>query len=76
MRLMTLISEISRLVKLDSQFIIATHSPILLAFPEAAVMQLSENGIEKVSYKDTEHYRVTRRFLENPEKMIKYLTED
>ena len=39
-------------------------------------MQLSENGIEKVSYKDTEHYRVTRRFLENPEKMIKYLTED
>lgn len=76
MRLMTLISEMDRLVGLDSQFIIATHSPILLAFPEAAVMQLSENGIEKVSYRDTEHYRVTRRFLENPEKMMKYLMED
>lgn len=76
MRLMTLIAELNRLVKQDSQLIIATHSPILLAFPEAAVLQLSENGIERVCYRDTEHYRVTRRFLENPEKMIKYLTEE
>ncbi|MCM1024459.1 MAG: AAA family ATPase [Prevotella sp.] len=74
MRLMTLIAEIDRLVKRDSQFIIATHSPILLAFPGAAVMQLSESGIEQVGYRDTEHYRVTRRFLENPEKMMRYLT--
>lgn len=76
MRLMTLIAEMNRLVKQDSQFIISTHSPILLAFPEAAVLQLSESGIERVCYRDTEHYRVTRRFLENPEKMIKYLTEE
>lgn len=76
MRLMTLIAELSRLVKQDSQFIIATHSPILLAFPGAAVLQLSENGIERVCYRDTEHYQVTRRFLENPEKMMKYLTEE
>lgn len=76
MRLMTLIAEMSRLVKQDSQFIIASHSPILLAFPGAAVLQLSESGIERVCYRDTEHYRVTRRFLENPEKMMKYLIED
>ncbi len=76
MRLMTLIAELNRLVKQDSQLIIATHSPILLAFPGAAVLQLSDSGIERVGYRDTEHYRATRRFLENPEKMIKYLTED
>lgn len=76
MRLMTLIAELSRLVKQDSQFIIATHSPILLAFPGAEVLQLSDSGIERVVYRDTEHYCVTRRFLENPEKMLRYLTED
>lgn len=74
MRLMILIAELSRLTEQDSQFIIATHSPILLAFPGAEVLQLSDSGIERVSYRDTEHYRVTRRFLENPEKMMKYLT--
>ena len=76
MRLMTLIAELSRLVKQDSQFIISTHSPILLAFPGAEVLQLSDSGIERVGYRDTEHYRVTRRFLENPEKMLRYLTEE
>lgn len=74
MRLMILIAELSRLTEQDSQFIIATHSPILLAFPGAEVLQLSDSGIERVSYRDTEHYQVTRRFLENPEKMMKYLT--
>lgn len=74
MRLMLLIAELSRLTEQDSQFIIATHSPILLAFPGAEVLQLSDSGIEHVGYRDTEHYQVTRRFLENPEKMMKYLT--
>ncbi len=76
MKLMTLISEIGRLVKNNSQFIIATHSPVLMAFPGAEVLYLSENGIKTVSYKDTEHYQTTRRFLENPEKMLKYLLEE
>lgn len=72
-KLMTLMAEINALVKKDSQFIIATHSPILMAFPDAQIYQLSENGIESVSYKATEHYQLTRRFLENPERMLNYL---
>lgn len=76
MRLLTLIAEIDRLVKKDSQFIISTHSPMLLAFPHAEVLQLDSSGIKAVNYRDTEHYRTTRRFLENPEKMLKYLTGD
>ena len=76
MRLLALIAEIDTLVKKNSQFIIATHSPILMAFPNAEIYQFSKDGIESVHYKETEHYQVTRRFLENPDKMLKYLLED
>ncbi len=76
MRLLTLIAEIDALVKKDSQFIIATHSPILMACPGAEILEFSANGIQKVQYRDTEHYQVTKRFLDNPEKMLQYLLED
>lgn len=64
------------LVKNNSQFLIASHSPILMAYPNADIYQLSETGIEKVSYKDTDHYKVTKQFLDRPEQMIKYLLDD
>lgn len=75
MRLLTLISEIDRLVKNNSQLIIATHSPILIAYPNAEIIELSKNGILKVQYKETEHYKITKQFLDNSERMIKYLLE-
>ena len=75
MRIMTLMLEIDRLRKAGSQFIIATHSPILLTMPDSEIFEFSENGISKVHYKDTEHYQITRNFLENPEKMLKYLLD-
>ena len=74
-RLFTLIVEFDTLVKKNSQLIIATHSPILLAFPDAQIYKFSESGVEVVPYKETEHYKSTRQFLENPEKMLKYLLE-
>lgn len=76
MRLMTLLSEMDRLVKMNSQFIISTHSPILMAYPGAEILELSDAGIRSVDYRETEHYQVTRRFLENPEKMLHYLLDD
>lgn len=72
-RLLRLMCNMRRLVDNNSQFIIATHSPILMAFPGAEVMELSEDGIRSVSYKETEHYAVTKRFLEAPEKMLSEL---
>ncbi len=75
MRILTLISEINELVKKDSQFIIATHSPMLMAFPGAEIFELSEDGIEKVDYRDTEHFRVTRDFLNDPQRMLHYLLD-
>lgn len=74
-RLMTLLVEIDRLVKNHSQFIIATHSPILMAYPHADILQLSGSGISRVNYKDTEHYKVTKMFLDCPEKMLNLLLE-
>lgn len=75
-RLLTLLAEIHRLERQGSQFIIATHSPILLAYPGACVLELSEDGIEQMDYRDTQHYQITRRFLENPERMLSILLAD
>ncbi len=76
MRLLTLMAEIDSLVKKDSQFIIATHSPILMSFPDAEILEFSQEGIKKVRYQDTEHFQITKRFLDNPEKMLHYLLDD
>lgn len=56
-----------------SQFVIATHSPILMAYPKALIYRLGSNGIERVAYEDTEHYRITRDFLNSPERFFKTL---
>lgn len=71
-RLLELMCHIHELEK-NSQFIISTHSPILMAYPGAEVLYLTEDGIRSVSYKDTEHYQITKRFLDAPEQMCKYL---
>jgi predicted ATPase len=52
------------------QFVIATHSPIILAYPEAVIYQLDDSGTREVAYADTEHYRVTRGFLSNPRRTL------
>lgn len=75
MRLLTLMAEINELTKRNSQFIIATHSPILMAMPNSEILEFTEKGVNIVPYKETEHYTVTKAFLENPERMLKYLLE-
>ncbi|MCI8360260.1 MAG: AAA family ATPase [Clostridiales bacterium] len=75
-RQLTLLIEIDALVKNNSQFIIATHSPILMAFPNAAIYEFSEKGLRATSYERTEHYQITKRFLENPQGILRRLLED
>ena len=62
-RQMALLVRIHDLVAAGSQFIIATHSPILLAYPGAAIWSLEADGLRQVEYESTDHYQVTRRFL-------------
>lgn len=72
MRQLTLLIEINNLVNNNSQFIIATHSPLLLAYPGAQIYSL-DRGIEMIDYTETEHYKLTRSFLDNPDMFIKRL---
>lgn len=55
------------------QFVIATHSPIILAYPDARIYQLDASGIRPIAYEETEHYLVTRGFLSNPQRTLDVL---
>jgi predicted ATPase len=69
--LLALIDKLAR--KEASQLIIATHSPILMAYPEAVIYQLDADGIAPIAYEETEHYQVTRSFLAARESYFKRL---
>lgn len=73
MRLMRLMYRIKELVVKNSQFIISTHSPILMTFPRAEVLEITQEGIQSVNYKDTEHFMITKRFMDAPEKIVEDL---
>lgn len=75
MRLLTLLAEMKYLVDKNAQFIISTHSPILMAFPNAKIYEITDKGIRETTYQETEHYKVTKSFLDNPERTFKYLFE-
>ena len=75
-RQMAVLSRLHDLTGQGCQFIIATHSPIIMAYPQARIYQLSPEGIAKTAYQDTEHYAVTRAFLQNPGKMLDVLLEE
>jgi predicted ATPase len=75
-RQLALISRIHDLVSQNSQFIIATHSPILMAYPDSCIFVLEESGIKNIDYTETEHYQVTKEFINNYPKMLKILMAD
>ena len=75
-RQMAALSRIHQLVGQSSQFIIATHSPILMAYPGALIYQLGEEGIAATAYRETEHYQITKAFINNTEGMLKELLRE
>jgi predicted ATPase len=64
------------MVAQQAQFIIATHSPILMAYPGAAILCMDEGTIETVAYDELEHVRITRGFLDHPERYLARLFEE
>lgn len=74
-RQMSMISRIHELVKLNSQFIIATHSPIIMAYPEATIYEIKEK-IEVVKYEETENYQIMKSFINNKNRMLDILIDD
>jgi len=74
-RQLSMLAILNDLVKKDSQFIIATHSPILLAYPDALIYLFSEDKIEPVKYEQTENYLLTKQFLNHTDRMLKELLD-
>ena len=75
-RQLAALSAIHQLVQDKSQFIIATHSPILLAYPPAMILLFDGSGISEVQFEDTDHYAVTRDFLNNYPGRLEQLLSD
>jgi predicted ATPase len=75
-RQLSLLAIIRRLTSRGSQFVIASHSPILMAYPGALIYQLGTDGIDRVAYEDTEHFQLTRDFLNNRERYFTHLFDE
>jgi len=75
-RQLSFLAKLHELVLARSQLIIATHSPIILGYPDAWIYQASEHGLERVEYEDTEHFQVTRGFLNRRQTFLDILLEE
>jgi predicted ATPase len=74
MRQLSFIAMLKEMVgEKDAQFIIATHSPILMAFPNATIYNFDGDSIRLIPYNEVEHVTITRNFLNNPQQFLKHL---
>lgn len=72
-RQLSMLVRLHDLVDEFSQFVIATHSPLIMAYPDAWIYQFTAEGIQRVDYEDTEHYQITRGFMRDHQGMLKRL---
>lgn len=75
-RQMALLTHIHDAVERGAQFIIATHSPILLAIPNAEIIQMDQDGMSRIGFEDSEAVRAMREFLADPTGVVEYLTAE
>ena len=73
LRQLTLISILKQMIAENAQFIIATHSPILMAFPDAEILNFDKLPIQPVAFDDLQHVEIMRGFLTNPNAYLKHL---
>lgn len=72
-RQLSFLAALRQMVEQEAQFVIATHSPIILAFPEAQIFSFENGAIIQVKYEYLEHVRLTRDFLDNPQSFLRHL---
>ena len=75
-RQLALLLQMVRMARAGAQFIVASHSPILLGAPEAEILTFDETGIHPCTYEETESYQVTRLFLEGRDRLIGRLLQE
>ncbi|GGB08978.1 ATP-binding cassette domain-containing protein [Macrococcus hajekii] len=76
MRQMNMLVRMHELVMQGCQFIIATHSPILMTYPDAEIIEFNDTGMTSVNYQETDHYLITKAFIERPKMMIDTLLNE
>lgn len=74
-RQLSLLSRLHELAADGAQFVIATHSPVLMAYPDAYVYACSDTGLKRVRYEETEHFQVMHDFIKNPKRMLDILLD-
>ncbi|WP_072889228.1 AAA family ATPase [Ornithinibacillus halophilus] len=74
-RQLSMLARINDLVQQESQFIISTHSPILMAFPQAKIVELTEDGMQEVRLEDTNHYQIFKQFFEDRDRLLHHLLQ-
>lgn len=74
-RQMSMITRINELVNQNCQFIICTHSPILMSYPNSIIYEIKDNVIKEVKLEETDHFQITKAFLNNKEKFLNILLE-
>lgn len=75
-RQMSMLTRINELVKANCQFIISTHSPILMTYPDSTIYEIKDNKIREVNVEETDHFQITKSFLNNKEKFLNILLND
>jgi len=73
---LALMRRMHELVVEHSQFIVATHSPILLGYPDASILELSDDGIRTISFDEAPQVELTRAFLDDPQRFLRHLLAD
>ena len=73
LRQMSMLARINDLVHQESQFIISTHSPIIMAYPNAKIIQITEAGMRESTLEDTDHYLIMKQFFENKDRLLHHL---
>jgi predicted ATPase len=73
---LALMSRIHELVREHSQFVIATHSPVLLGYPDATILELSDAGISEIDYDEAPQVQLTRAFLDDRQRFLRHLLAD
>lgn len=75
LRQMSMLARIHELVEQGSQLIISTHSPIIMAYPNAKIIQLDQDGMHETKLEETSHYAIMKQFFEDKERLLHYLFE-
>lgn len=76
LRQLSMLARINELVQQGSQFIISTHSPIVMAYPDAKIIELSESGMTESRLEDTGHYKLMKQFIDDRERLLVHLFKE